>query len=78
MFTQVVEHPFFDDPAYLQKCHCLRKAGFPEGPPEFHVEIAPENLKAAGLSPEEFGTFFHLRPFTKTEEKECSGGRFGA
>ncbi len=69
-FTEVVEHPFLEEPIYLQNCACLRKAGFPEQSPEFHVEIAAEHLEAAGLSPADAGAFFHISPFTKTDEKE--------
>src|SRR5947209_2505211 len=70
MFTEVVEHPFLEEPAYLQKCHCLCKAGFPAQQPEIHIEIASKHLKAAGISAADAGTYFHLSPFTKTDEKE--------
>src|SRR5580765_3902810 len=70
LFTEVVEHPYFEEPTYLQKWHCLRKAGFPGKECEFHIEIAPKHLQAAGIDPSEAGAFFHFSPFTKTDEKE--------
>ena len=50
MFTAHVECPPTQEPVYLQKCRCLAKAGFPFAPPEFHVEIAAENLRAAEIT----------------------------
>src|SRR6185369_2426465 len=47
-----------------------RKAGVPGERPEFHPEISAKHLQAAGISPDDAGTFFHLSPFTKTDEKE--------
>lgn len=70
LFTEIVEHSFLEEPAYAQKCQCLAKVGFPNQPPEFHVQIDPKYLQATGLSPADAGTFFHLSPFTKTDEKE--------
>src|SRR6266567_8379154 len=47
LFTEVVEHPFSEEPTYLQKWHCLSKSGFPGQQPEFHVSIPATNLRAA-------------------------------
>ncbi len=70
MFTAHVSHPFTGEPVYVQRCRCLEKAGFPPAPPEFHVEISPEHLRAAGLSPADAGTYFHISPFTTADFKE--------
>jgi lipopolysaccharide heptosyltransferase III len=70
MFTEVVEHSDALEPVYLQRCLCLRKAGFLFDKPEFRVEIAPLHLKAAGIAPEEARTYFHLSPFSSGQEKE--------
>ena len=70
LFTEVVENPFSDEPPYVQKCHCLNKCGFPATRPEFHVEIPNTHLQAAGITLGDAGTYFHVSPFTKTDEKE--------
>jgi len=72
MFTAHVSHPFTGEPVYVQRCRCLEKAGFPPAPPEFHVEISPEHLRAAGLSPADAGTYFHISPFTTADCRELS------
>jgi ADP-heptose:LPS heptosyltransferase len=69
-FTAHVSHPVGGEPVYLQRCRCLAKAGFPFTPPEFHVEIKPAHLQAAGISREETGSYFHLSPFTTDDRKE--------
>jgi len=70
MFTAHVECPPTQEPVYLQKCRCLAKAGFPFAPPEFHVEIAAENLRAAQITESDQGTYFHISPFTTADYKE--------
>jgi ADP-heptose:LPS heptosyltransferase len=70
MFTQVVEHASLVEPSCVQKCRCLEKAGFTFSGAEFHVEIKPEHLQAAGLSQADAGTYFHLSPFTTADNKE--------
>ncbi len=70
MFTAHVECPPTPEPVYLQKCRCLAKAGFPSAPPEFHVEIAAENLRAAEITESDQGTYFHISPFTTADYKE--------
>ena len=70
MFTAHVECPPTAEPVYVQKCRCLEKAGFPPAAPEFHVEIAAENLRAADISPADAGTYFHISPFTTADYKE--------
>jgi len=72
MFTAHVRHPFKPEPIYIQRCRCLEKAGFPSAPPEFHVEIADENLRAAEISEADTGTYFHISPFTTADYKELS------
>ena len=70
MFTAHISHPFGGEPVYLQRCRCLEKAGFPFTQPEFHVEIKPTHLAAAGISPADTGMYFHLSPFTTEDRKE--------
>src|SRR5215831_3395051 len=70
MFTEIVEHSSLDEPSYVQKCRCLEKAGFPSRGPEFHVEINPTHLQAAGLNASDSGTYIYLSPFTTAENKE--------
>jgi ADP-heptose:LPS heptosyltransferase len=72
MFTAHVHHPFGAEPLYLQRCRCLEKAGFPFTQPEFHVEIASENLRAAEISEADRGTYFHISPFTTADYKELA------
>jgi ADP-heptose:LPS heptosyltransferase len=72
MFTAHVQHPSDTEPVYLQRCHCLEKAGFPFKQPEFHVEIAPENLRAAEIAETDAGTYFHLSPFTTADSRELA------
>ncbi len=70
MFTTHIQYPFGAEPVYLQRCRCLEKAGFPFAQPEFHVEIAPDNLHAAEITETERGTYFHISPFTTADYKE--------
>ncbi len=72
MFTSHVHHPFEAEPVYLQRCLCLKQAGFPFQAPEFHVEINPENLRAADISASDAGNYFHLSPFTTADYKELT------
>ena len=72
MFTAHVRHPSDSEPVYLQRCHCLQKAGFPFSQPEFHVELRPENLRAADISETDTGNYFHLSPFTTADYKELA------
>lgn len=70
MFTDFVQYPWATEPAYLQKCRCLEQAGFPAVPPEFHAQISPAHLQAAGITPADAGTYFHLSPFTTADKRE--------
>jgi ADP-heptose:LPS heptosyltransferase len=72
MFTAHVHYPFGDEPLYLQRSRCLEKAGLPFIPPEFHVELPPENLREADISAVDQGTYFHISPFTTADYKELS------
>ena len=69
-FTAHVWCPFGGQPVYVQRCQCLAAAGFPFTQPEFHGEIKPAHLAAAGLSPADTGSYFHLSPFTTDDRKE--------
>src|ERR1043166_4540327 len=70
MFTEVVEHPFFQEPAYEQKWRCLQKAGFRGQEPGFHIKISGQRLQEAGFSPADRGTYFHFSPFSTADRKE--------
>lgn len=72
MFTAHVQHPFGKESVYLQRCHCLEKAGFPSTPPEFHAEVPASRLEAAKISESETGTYFHISPFTTADHRELS------
>jgi ADP-heptose:LPS heptosyltransferase len=69
-FTELVQSPASQEPIYLQNCRCLEKAGFPLTRPEFHVEIKPAYLQAAGIATTDTGRYFHLSPFTTDDRKE--------
>jgi ADP-heptose:LPS heptosyltransferase len=70
MFTAHVSHPFTEEAVYLQRCHCLEKAGFPFTAPEFHTQVDPDGLRAAEISSADHGTYFHISPFTTADTKE--------
>jgi ADP-heptose:LPS heptosyltransferase len=70
MFNAYVAHPFGQEPLYLQRCHCLEKAGFPFTQPEFHAEIDPANLRAADISAADKGSYVHISPFTTADARE--------
>ena len=59
-----------DEPVYLQKCRCLEQAGFPFTQAEFHAQIDPAHLQAAGITTADAGTYFHLSPFTTADKRE--------
>lgn len=72
MFTAHVQYRTETEPVYLQRCRLLEQAGFPRTKPEFHVEIGPENLRAADISEADAKTYFHISPFTTADYKELS------
>src|SRR5580658_8257495 len=72
IFTAWVQYPSGAEPLYLQRCRCLELAGFPFTEPEFHVAIAPDNLRAAEISEADRGTYFHISPFTTADYKELA------
>jgi ADP-heptose:LPS heptosyltransferase len=76
MFTAHVQHSFWDEPIYVQRCRCLGKAGFPSMPPEFHVQIPETHLRAADISSADTGMYFHASPFTTDDRKELSPAQF--
>jgi len=76
MFTEFVNYYSFTEPVYIQKCRCLEQAGFPFTQAEFHSQIDPANLQAAGITPAETGTYFHLSPFTTADKKELPPEQF--
>jgi ADP-heptose:LPS heptosyltransferase len=70
MFTDFVQYDTTTDPVYLQRCRCLEQAGFPCTKAEFHAEINPAHLQAAGIKLADAGTYFHLSPFTTADQRE--------
>ncbi|HEX9045614.1 MAG TPA: glycosyltransferase family 9 protein, partial [Verrucomicrobiae bacterium] len=72
MFTAHVAHSFTEEAVYLQRCHCLQKAGFPFAQAEFHAEINPANLQPADISQADRGSYFHISPFTTADIKELA------
>lgn len=72
MFTAYVQYRSQTEPVYLQHCRALAQAGFPLTPPEFHVQIGPENLRAADISEADAKTYFHISPFTTADYKELA------
>lgn len=72
MFTARIEYRAEDEPAYVSKCRYLAEAGFPFTEPEFHVEIAPEHLRAADITEADKRTYFHISPFTTADHKELA------
>jgi ADP-heptose:LPS heptosyltransferase len=70
LFTEFVQYNSTTEPVYLQKCRCLEQAGFPFTQAEFHVQIDPAHLQAAGITAADIGTYFHLSPFTTADKKE--------
>lgn len=70
LFTARVQYPFGVEPLYLQRVRCLEQAGFPAMPPAFDAVVRPEDLLAAGLTPADRGTYFHVSPFTTADQKE--------
>jgi heptosyltransferase-3 len=72
LFTAHVQYLSRTEPIYLQRCRCLEQAGFPFSEPDFHVEIAPENLRAAEISEADRGNYFHISPFTTADHRELA------
>jgi len=70
MFTEVVQYDSTTEPVYVQKCRCLALAGFPLTQPEFHAEIDPAHLQAAGITTTDADTYFHVSPFTTADKRE--------
>lgn len=72
MFTSYVYQKFADEPVYLQHCLRLQQAGFPFTVPEFHTSIDPKHLRAAQITEQDRGTYFHISPFTTAIYKELA------
>jgi ADP-heptose:LPS heptosyltransferase len=70
MFTEFVQYNSTTEPVYLQRCRCLEQAGFHFTQAEFHAQIDPVHLQAAGITTADTGTYFHLSPFTTADQKE--------
>lgn len=72
MFTDHVQHPFGEEPVYLQHCRCLEKVGFPASPPAFNVKINAAHLSAGQITAADQGSYFHISPFTTADYKELA------
>jgi heptosyltransferase-1 len=72
MFTEFVQYNSTTEASYLQRCRCLEQAGFPFTQAEFHAQIDPVHLQAAGITAADTGTYFHLSPFTTADKKELT------
>lgn len=70
MFTDFVQYNSATEPVYMQRCRCLEQAGFPFTQAEFHAQVAPAHLQAAGITMADAGTYFHMSPFTTADKKE--------
>jgi len=70
MFTEFVQYNSATEPVYLQRCRCLEQAGFPFAQAEFHAQLDPAHLQAAGITAADAGTYFHLSPFTTADKRE--------
>ena len=70
MFTDVVQYNSVTEPVFLQRCRCLEQSGFPFTQAEFHAEIDPAHLQAAGIAAADAGKYFHLSPFTTADQRE--------
>jgi len=70
MFTHIVEHRYKTELISTQRWHCLKKAGFPGGKPEIHIEI-PADAKVSVLQKAGGeGGWVHVSPFTTEDYKE--------
>ncbi len=77
MFTAHVQHPFSQEPVYLQRCRCLEKAGFSLHCPANSTFQIPQTWRqAAQISPADSGSYFHVSPFTTDDRKELSPEQF--
>ncbi len=76
MFTEFVQYNSTTEPVYVQKCRCLEEAGIPFTQAEFHAQVAPAHLEAAGITTADAGTYFHLSPFTTADKKELPPEQF--
>jgi ADP-heptose:LPS heptosyltransferase len=70
MFTEFVQYYSTTEPVYAQKCRCLEQAGFPFSQAEFHTQLDPVHLQAAGITTGDAGTYFHVSPFTTSDKRE--------
>jgi ADP-heptose:LPS heptosyltransferase len=70
VFTAFTGCASSSEPGYVRRCRSLEQAGFPFVHPEFHVQVSPAHLHAAGIPETQAGTYFHLSPFTTCEDRE--------
>ena len=75
MFTDFVQYNSATEPVFVQRCRCLEEAGFTFTQAEFHAQIDPVLLQAAGIMMADAGTYIHLSPFTTADKKELSPGQ---
>ena len=69
--TEVMVHPYLQEPMYLQKWHCVRSAGFASAAPQLelrHSEASDQRwLEQEGLMPKRY---LHLSPYTSGTHRE--------
>lgn len=75
LFTEVVEHPYYQDLMYVQKWRMLAQAGFEAQAgeePQFQVRIDPAWRREAGIAEQDEGRYLHVSPFTALDRKELA------
>jgi ADP-heptose:LPS heptosyltransferase len=71
--SRVLEHPFYEEPMYVQKWALLRGLGFGGSErPEYHVTIRGEWLAEAGMAPGDAGHYLHVSPYASAARKELA------
>ena len=80
LMTRVIGHPHYESPMHVQKRAVVREAlGLPEpaadARADFHVEIAPELRRAAGIDAADDGRYLHVSPCTTSPARELPLGQ---
>ncbi|MDB5985304.1 MAG: putative Lipopolysaccharide heptosyltransferase [Nevskia sp.] len=68
--TDVVEHPFRQEPMYLQRWKCLAQAGLETAAPEFRLNWQPDIARTLGLTETNRPRYIHVSPFTRGLHKQ--------
>ena len=76
LFTRIVDNPFYGEPMYWQKWHCMRQAGIGSAndvggaTPQFNVMIDPILRRNAGIRADDERRYIHVSPFTTSDSRE--------